>query len=61
MIEIVICLIIWFWGLTPNWLNVVLTGLLFIRFTWRLMLTITKVFSFNKEMEEGEKVNDTDN
>lgn len=61
MIEIVICLIVWFWGLTPNWLNVVLTGLLFIRFTWRLMLTITKVFSFNKEMEEGEKVNDTDN
>ena len=61
MIEIVICLIIWFWGLTPHWLNVVLTGLLFIRFTWRLMLTITKVFSFNKEMEEGEEVNDTDN
>lgn len=61
MIEIVICLIVWFWGLTPNWLNVVLTGLLFIRFTWRLMLTITKVFSFNKEMEEGEEVNDIDN
>ena len=61
MIEIVICLIVWFWGLTPNWLNVVLTGLLFIRFTWRLMLTITKVFSFNKAMEEGEEVNDTDN
>ena len=61
MIEIVICLIVWFWGLTPNWLNVVLTGLLFIRFTWRLMLTITKVFSFNKEMEEREQSNDTDN
>lgn len=61
MIEIVICLIIWFWGLTPHWLNVVLTGLLFIRLTWRLMLTITKVFSFNKEMEEREQSNDTDN
>ena len=61
MIEIVICLIVWFWGLTPNWLNVVLTGLLFIRFTWRLMLTITKVFGFNKEMEEKEQGNDTNN
>ena len=55
MIEIVICLIIWFWGLTPVWLNVVLSGLLFIRFSWRVILTITKVFKFNNELDDGGK------
>lgn len=55
MIEIVICLIIWFWGLTPLWLNIVLSGLLFIRFSWRVSLTITKVFRFNNELEDGGK------
>lgn len=52
MIEIVICLIIWFWGLTPLWLNIVLSGLLFIRFSWRVSLTITKVFRLNNELED---------
>lgn len=52
MIEIVICLIIWFWGLTPLWLNIVLSGLLFIRFSWRVALTITKVFRFNNELDD---------
>lgn len=56
MIEIVICLIIWFWGLTPLWLNIVLSVLLFIRFSWREALTITKVFRFNNELDdEGKK------
>ena len=55
MIEIVICLIIWFWGLTPLWLNIVLSVLLFIRFSWRVTLTITKVFRFNNELEDGGK------
>lgn len=56
MIEIVICLIIWFWGLTPLWLNIVLSVLLFIRFSWRVALTVTKVFRFNNELEdEGKK------
>ena len=57
MIEIVICLIIWCWNLTPLWLNILLTILLFIRFSWRLLLTITKMFKLNKELEEREKTN----
>lgn len=57
MIEIVICLIIWCWGLTPLWLNILLTILLFFRFSWRLLLTITKIFKLNKELEEREKTN----
>lgn len=57
MIEIIICLIIWCWNLTPLWLNILLTILLFIRFSWRLLLTITKVLSLNKELEEREKTN----
>lgn len=57
MIEIVICLIIWCWSLTPLWLNILLTILLFIRFSWRLLLTITKMFKLNKELEEREKTN----
>lgn len=51
MIEIAICLIIWFWGLTPLWLNVLLSCLLFIRFSWRVALTITKVFKLNDSPE----------
>lgn len=57
MIEIIICLIIWFWNLTPLWVNILLTILLFIRFSWRLLLTITKIFKLNKELEEREKTN----
>lgn len=57
MIEIIICLIIWCWNLTPLWLNILLTILLFIRFSWRFLLTITKVLSLNKELEEREKTN----
>lgn len=52
MIEIVICLILWFWGLTPLWLNILLSCLLFIRFSWRVAITITKIFKFNKEFDE---------
>lgn len=52
MIEIIICLIIWCWGLTPLWLNILLTILLFVRFSWRLLLTITKIFKLNKELED---------
>ena len=55
MIEIVVCLIIWFWGLTSLWLNVILTCLLYIRFSWRVMLTVTKYFNSNKEKEEEVK------
>lgn len=57
MIEIIICLIIWCWGLTPLWVNILLTILLFIRFSWRLLLTITKMLKLNKELEEREKTN----
>lgn len=53
MIEIVICLIIWFWGLTPLWLNILLSCLLFIRFSWRVALTITKVFKLNDSLESS--------
>lgn len=51
MIEIVICLIIWCWNLTPLWLNILLTIFLFVRFSWRFLLTITKIFKLNKELE----------
>ena len=51
MIEIIICLVIWFWGLTPLWLNILLSCLLFVRFSWRVTLTITKVFKFNNSLE----------
>lgn len=51
MIEIIICLVIWFWGLTPLWLNILLSCLLFVRFSWRVALTITKVFKFNNSLE----------
>jgi len=51
MIEIIVCLVIWFWGLTPLWLNILLSCLLFVRFSWRVALTITKVFKFNNSLE----------
>lgn len=53
MIEIIICLVIWFWGLTPLWLNILLSCLLFIRFSWRVALTITKVFKLNDSLESS--------
>lgn len=46
MIEIIICLIVWCWGLTPLWLNVLLTILLFLRFSWRVLLTLRKFLEF---------------
>ena len=51
MIEIIICLVLWFWGLTPLWLNIVLSVLLFFRFSWRVSLTVAKVFKFNNELD----------
>ena len=49
MIEIILCMLIWCWGLTPLWFNITATILLFIRFSWRCMLTVVKVFELNKE------------
>lgn len=50
MIEIIICLIVWCWGLTPIWINVLLTVLLFLRFSWRVFLTMRRFFEFvNKD------------
>ena len=51
MIEIIICLMLWFWGLTPLWLNIVLSVLLFVRFSWRVSLTVAKVFKFNNKLD----------
>lgn len=59
MIEIIICLIVWFWGLTPLWLNILLTCLLFVRFSWRFMLTLCKVFKWNQSLEEKKDENVT--
>lgn len=59
MIEIVIILILWHWGLTPLWLNVTVSVLLYIRFTWRAVLTMCKVFELNESFEE-KKERDTD-
>lgn len=36
MFEIILALIIWTWGLTPLWINIVISSLLFIRFTYSL-------------------------
>lgn len=58
MIEIIICLIIWCWGLTPLWLNILLTCLLFIRFSWRLLLTMRKFFEWNKSFDEKKESGD---
>lgn len=52
MIEIVIVLIIWMWGITPLWLNIVVSGLLFIRFSWRMFLTVRKFFEWINEADE---------
>lgn len=49
MIEIILCMLIWCWGLTPLWFNITATILLFIRFSWRCMLTVVKVFELSKE------------
>lgn len=54
MIEIAIILIIWVWGITPLWINILVTILLSIRFSWRALLTLLKLFEFNKEKENGE-------
>lgn len=34
MLEIILCLIIWTWGLTPLWVNVTVSVLAFMRFTY---------------------------
>ena len=52
MIEIVIALIVWTWGITPLWLNIVVSGLLFIRFSWRMLLTVRKFFKWVNEADE---------
>ena len=54
MIEIVLILIIWCWGLTPLWLNVITTIFMFFRFSWRMLLTMRKFLEWNKEKENGE-------
>ena len=59
MIEIIICLIIWCWGLTPLWVNIIASILLFIRFSWRVMLTMCKIFKWNESFEEKKEC-DTD-
>ena len=60
MIEIIICLIVWFWGLTPTWLNIVVTILAFFRFSWRLLLTLCKIFELNKTIEDSTRKENTD-
>ena len=52
MIEIVICLIIWTWGLTPLWVNVIVTCLLFAVLSWKIVILISKFFELGKEKEE---------
>ena len=50
MLSLVLVLIIWTWGLTPLWVNIVSTTLLVIRFVWRLMLTLSKFFEQAKDI-----------
>ena len=46
-------MLIWCWGLTPLWFNITATILLFIRFSWRCILTIVKVFELSKDEEKN--------
>ena len=57
MIEIIIALIIWCWRLTPLWLNIILSVLLFFRFSWRVLLTFRKFLEWNKSFD-NESSND---
>lgn len=34
MLEIILCIIIWTWNLTPLWVNIVVSVLAFLRFTY---------------------------
>ena len=46
-------MLIWCWGLTPLWFNITATILLFIRFSWRCILTVVKVFELSKDEEKN--------
>jgi hypothetical protein len=49
MIEIILIMLVWCWGLTPLWFNIVATALLVLRFGWRCMLSVLKILEINKE------------
>ena len=34
MLEIILCIIIWTWNLTPLWANILVSALAFMRFTY---------------------------
>lgn len=37
MLSIAVILIVWFWGLTPTPINIIITVLMSIRFTYRFI------------------------
>lgn len=40
MLEIILCIIIWTWNLTPLWVNIVVSVLAFMRFSYSTSKTI---------------------
>lgn len=63
MFEIILALIIWTWGLTPLWVNIVVSTLLFIRGTYSLSKLVGEVCSLGEKKEEeirGKQLNKND-
>lgn len=52
MFEIILALIIWTWGLTPLWINIVISSLLFIRFTYSLSKFIGSFCGLSNDRKE---------
>lgn len=49
MFEIIFALILWTWGLTPLWVNIVASCILFIRFGCNSLKWFIEVLKLNKE------------
>lgn len=52
MIETILAFIIWTWGLTPLWVNIVITCLLAIRFTYTTAKFIGEFCGTNTRKDE---------
>ena len=63
MFEIILALIIWTWGLTPLWVNIVVSALLFIRGTYSLSKLVGEFCGLGEKKEEeirGKQLNKND-
>lgn len=60
MFEIILALIIWTWRLTPLWVNIVASVLLFMRFTYSIAKLTGEFCGLGTKLEEeiyGRKIN----